>query len=181
MTPGVTRRALLALAGLPFAAHAQPAPPPEVAAGVPQARLLGSGTLRFFGLQVYDARLWVGPRFDADAPAAAPLGLELEYARALAGHRIAERSLVEMKRVDGIGPEQAERWLEAMRSLFPDVQPGDRLTAINRPGEGLHFHLNATPIGALREVEFARRFIAIWLGPQTSEPALRRLLLGRAA
>ena len=147
----------------------------------PIARLLGSGTLRFFGLHVYDARLWVGARFGPADPAASELALELEYARALKGQRIAERRLAEMQRGEAFGAEEGERWLAAMRTLFPDVRAGDRLSAINRPGEGLAFFLNAAPIGALRELGFARRFLAIWLGPQTSEPALRWQLLGRSA
>ncbi len=181
MVSSLTRRALLACAALPPWAAAQAPAPPEVVDGVAQARLLGSGTLRFLGLRVYDARLWVGPRFDPAAPAAAPLALELEYARQLSGARIAERSLLEMRRVDGIGAEQGARWLAALRALFPDVHPGDRLTAVQQPGAGLRFFLNARPIGELRDPDFAGRFVAIWLGPQTSEPALRRQLLGGAA
>lgn len=184
---GPTRRAALALlmVGLSFGpaagARAQAATAPaEVAAQLPAARLLGSGTLRFFGLSVYDARLWAGEGFDAQDPAGAPLALELVYRRSLDGTRIAERSLVEMQRVDGIGAEQGQRWLAAMQALFPDVRAGDRLTGLHLPGAGLRFFLNSKPIGELRDPEFARRFLGIWLGPNTSEPALRRALLGRA-
>ena len=183
MASGLTRRAWLAGAAVPAWALAQvvaSAPPAEVADGLAQARLLGSGTLRFLGLRVYDARLWVGPGFDSADPVAAPLALELAYARSLSGARIAERSLVEMQRVAGIGAEQGQRWLVAMQALFPDVRSGDRLTGLHLPGAGLRFFLNAKPIGELRDPEFARRFLAIWLGPNTSEPALRRALLGLA-
>ena len=181
MTRGPRRRALLLamLAGAAGAARSQ-AVPREVAAHLAQARLQGSGALRFFGLHVYDARLWVGPQFDPAEPAAAELALELEYARAFKGARIAERSLVEMQRGDPFGVADGERWLAAMRRLFPDVRAGDRLSALNRPGEGLAFFLNAGALGVLPEAGFARRFLAIWLGPQTSEPGLLRQLLGSA-
>ncbi|MEO6410202.1 MAG: chalcone isomerase family protein [Burkholderiaceae bacterium] len=184
MTQGSSRRAwlltaLVALAGA-SRAHAQvQTVPREVAANLADARLLGSGTLRFFGLHVYDARLWVGPHFDPVEPAASELALELEYRRDLKGQRIAERSLVEMQRGEPFGTEQGARWLAAMRNLFPDVRAGDRLSAINRRGEGIAFYLNGAPIGVLHDTGFARRFLAIWLGPHTSEPGLRRQLLGR--
>ena len=40
--------------------------------------------------------------------------------------------------------------------------------------------LNGRAGGELRDAEFARRFIGIWLGEQTSQPALRQSLLGGA-
>ena len=49
---------------------------------------LGEGTLRWFGIKVYEARLWTpggAPDF------ARPLRLELRYARALRGPAIAAR------------------------------------------------------------------------------------------
>ncbi len=149
-----------------------------MAAELPAARLLGSGRLTFFGLHVYDARLWAAPGFEADRWATLPLALELEYARALVGRKIAERSLDEMKRAGPIADEPAARWLAAMTELFPDVARGDRITGVQRPGEAAHFFVNARARGAQRDAEFTRRFFGIWLAPQTSEPALRRALLG---
>jgi hypothetical protein len=74
------------------------APPPEVAAELPGARLQGRARLRFLGLRVYDARLWApAAGRQRDWAAAAPLALEIEYARSLDGGQIAERSLVEMR------------------------------------------------------------------------------------
>ena len=187
MTQGASRRAVLQtmlalLAGAAGGARSQAdrGVPREVAAHVAQARLQGSGALRYFGLHVYDARLWVGPQFDPADPAVSELALELDYAREFKGLRIAERSLTEMQRGEAFGAADGERWLGAMRRLFPDVRPGDRLCAVNRPGDGIAFFLNAGALGALPEAGFARRFLAIWLGPQTSEPGLRRQLLGSA-
>jgi hypothetical protein len=151
--------------------------PPEVAAELPGARLLGSGRLTYFGLHVYDARLWVTDGFSADGFAEHPLALELEYARALVGKLIAERSLDEMKRVGGFSDDQGQRWLSAMTRTFPDVGKGTRLTGVHRPGESARFFRDAKPQGEVPDAEFARRFFGIWLSPQTSEPKLRTALL----
>ena len=181
----VTRRAVLAAAlggGMAVVftgAGAQPAAPAEVAAGVAGARLLGTGRLTYFGLHVYDARLWVTDGFAADNFAKLPLALELEYARALVGKLIAERSLDEMKRVGGFSDEQGQRWLAAMTQMFPDVTKGDRLTGLHRPGEAANFYLNGKVRGEVRDAEFAQRFFGIWLSPKTSEPKLRTALLGQ--
>ena len=83
--------ALAALAALGVAGvHAQtpvtpatPAPAPEAAAELGAAKLQGSGTLRFMGLRIYDARLWLGATAVGADWTAAPLALELDYARSL--------------------------------------------------------------------------------------------------
>jgi hypothetical protein len=178
-TQPLTRRAcVLALMAVPLALRAQTVAPAEVAAELPGARLLGSGRLTYFGLSVYDARLWVGDGFAAEQYGTKPLALELEYARTLYGSLIAERSLDEMKRVGGFSDEQAQRWLDTMKKTFPDVNKGDRITGLQRPGEATRFFFNSAPRGEVRDADFTRRFFGIWLSPQTSEPKLRQALLG---
>jgi hypothetical protein len=169
--------ALLAAAGRARASVA----PPEVAALLPAARLQGSARLRFLGLAVYDARLWSGPRAVGD-DWDVPLALEIVYLRALEGARIAERSLAEMRRQGEIDPGTADRWLQAMTAVFPDVREGDRITGVGKPREAARFFVNGRLRGEVGDGEFARRFFGIWLSPQTSEPALRRALIhgGRA-
>jgi Chalcone isomerase-like len=178
----LTRRALLlALAGGPAALWAQAAVPAEVAAELPGAKLLGSGRLTFLGLAIYEARLWAGEGFKAEAYEQTPLAIELEYARTLYGKLIAERSLDEMKRAGDIKEAQAESWLATLKQTFPDVAKGDRITGVYRPGESARFFLNGKTIGEVRDAEFARRFFGIWLSPKTSEPKLRLALLGPLA
>lgn len=172
-----------------------PAPPAEVTTEVPGAKLQGNGTLRFLGLRVYDARLWLGssalgnsalgsPALGSSALgadwAAAPLALELIYARSLDGVKIAERSLSEMRRQGDIPADVADRWLAAMKQVFPDVKAGDRITGVNVPGLGVRFFINGRMKEELRDTTFARYFFGIWLSPKTSEPALRDSLLGKA-
>lgn len=167
-------------------AQAAAKPPPEVVAELPEARLQGSGRLRYFGLHVYDARLWVGPGYPREAPgredyASQVLALELEYARSLDGTKIAERSIEEMERAGKLPAAQVQAWLEFMRQAFPDVRAGSRLTGLQRPGESARFFIDGRPGRELRDAEFARRFFGIWLAPQTSQPALRLALLGSGA
>lgn len=173
---------ILGLAGWPFIAHvamASRAPlPPELSGVLPQARLLGEATLRWVGLPIYDIRLWGDSASARSQPEASRLALELRYARALEGARIAQRSLQEMQGLDAVPRERAERWLEAMRGIFPDVAKGDRLTGLQLPGEATRFWRNGQPIGELRDAEFTRLFFGIWLSPRSSQPQLREALLG---
>lgn len=175
------RRACLGALALLLAApgvHAQSVPPAEVSGDLPGARLQGEGRLRFLGLHVYDALLWTQRPLAASDAERAPVALELRYARSLRGALIAERSIDEMRRVSAFDEEQAQRWLGAMKQLFPDVNAGDRITGVHRPGEGARFHVNGRLAGEVRDPLFARLFFGIWLSPRTSEPQLRNALLG---
>ncbi len=168
--------ALAVTAALPVRASMAP---PEIAAELPGVRLLGSGSLRFLGLSVYDARLWA-PRPLADTDyAGVPLALELEYARRLAGRLIAERSIAEMRRIGAFDDAQAERWQAQLGAAFPDVERGDRITGVQQPGRASRFFVNGRAAGEVRDAEFTRLFFGVWLAPQTSQPQLRAALLGK--
>ncbi len=160
------------------AAHPRATPPAEVVAALPGARLVGQGTLRWFGLAVYEARLWAADGFDALRFEAHPFALELRYLRRLEGAAIADRALQEMRRSGPIDDPDATAWRTAMRMAFPDVSPGDRLTGLHDPARGTRFHFNGRVTTAIADGAFAKRFYAVWLGAQTSQPALRAQLLG---
>ena len=85
-----------------------------------------------------------------------------------------------MQRQGEIDPAVGQRWLAAMKQIFPDVQAGDRITGLNVPGMGARFFINGRLQGDVRDAEFARRFFGIWLSLQTSEPTLRQALLGKS-
>jgi Chalcone isomerase-like len=142
------------------------------------SRLQGEAGLRFFGLRIYQARLWTLPDFRPQRSEDQPLVLELEYQRDFKGREIAERSLQEMRRIEGFSEEQAARWLSQMQRLFPDVRPGDRISGRHLPGRGAEFWVNGRQAGRVEDPDFARLFFGIWLAPTTSEPALRLALLG---
>lgn len=173
--------AALSALGLPAASATDadgPAAPAEITTELPSARLLGSGRLTFFRLPVYEARLWVSSGFTAANSAQVPLALELQYARAVGGKLIAERSLSEMKKLGEVTDEQSTRWLAEMTRLFPDIAQGERLTGVHRPGESARFFFNGRLRGEVRDADFARLFFSVWLSPRTSEPQLRQALLG---
>jgi hypothetical protein len=138
--------------------------------------------MRFFGLHIYDARLWSAAPVagdGADQPLA--LALALIHARALVGEQIASRSLKEMARIGAMSDEQSARWLQAMTRLLPDVRGGDRLTGVQCPGQAARFFLNGVLRGEVPDADFTRLFFGIWLSPRTSEPRLRAQLLGGAS
>jgi len=153
--------------------------PPEIQAELPGARHGATATLRFLGMRIYDARVWSHAPIVGDGAAQA-LAIEIHYARPLSGSRIASRSLDEMKHIGHVTDAQAQRWLQSMARLFPDVRPGDRITGVQRPGHSACFYVNGSAVGDIVDPDFVRLFFGIWLSPRTSEPALRAQLIGAA-
>ncbi len=157
-------------------AHAQTA---AVKAAVPEASLLGKGNYSWFGLSLYQARLWTDKKnFSTTAWLASSFALELIYARKLYGERIAVASIDEIKKL-GIGaPAQHDAWLAAMKKIFPDVEEGMQLTGVYVPGQATRFYRDGLFIGEVSDPEFGPAFFGIWLHPKTSAPKLRAALLG---
>ena len=133
----------------------------------------GSGELRRFGFLVYEAQLWAAA--NTTNPADPPIALQLTYKREIAGLKIVDASIDQMRAL-GANDHQLADWSVAMRRIFPDVKPGDQLTGIYRTGSAT-FLYNNRPIGEIRDPEFARLFFGIWFDPRTSEPKLRSHLL----
>ena len=185
MPSPLTRRTLaLALVGtaLPWAtADETDMPPALLRQTLAGATLAGKGQMRFLQLRIYDARLWVMPQFDAHAYERQPLALELTYHRTFSSSAIAQRSIEEIQRQRTLSPAQAERWRQTLADVLPDVQAGDRLTSLYLPAQGMRLWRGNQELSPIQDAELAQLFFGIWLSPRTSEPQLRRALLGHVA
>jgi hypothetical protein len=167
----------LALGCTTLATNAQTLAAPAAGAA-PNLTLQGEGTMRFFGLKVYDIRLWTGMQRFSHAE---PFALELVYDMALKGRDIAERSVTEMRGI-GIRDEiKLKRWGEEMARVFPDVKAGDALIGVSIPGKEARFYSRDKLIATIPDPEFARAFFDIWLSDKTSAPGVRSKLLGTQA
>ena len=148
--------------------HASPLP------HLPHFEAVGNGTMRFFGLRIYDATLW-SP--DGVWSASQPYALELVYARSFDGGAIAQRSIEEMRAQRPWPEATLARWEKDMRALFPNVDKGDRLIGVRMPGAGATFYSGTRKLGQIRDEAFAEAFFGIWLHPATRAPDLRAQLL----
>jgi len=144
------------------------------AALVPSAQKVGEGQLRRWGFLVYDATLWsTTGRFEPDQPFA----LSLTYARSISRDQIVEASLDQMREL-GVDVDQHPEWAQALREVFVDVNEGDTLTGVHRPGEGAVFFEGDRLTGQIDQ-NLSQAFFAIWLDPDTTAPDLRLALLGK--
>ncbi len=167
-----------------FVAAGAQALPEAVRAGEPGWRQWGSGEMTWFGISLYRATLWVAGA-DADSgnlpgnlPSNAPIALQLDYRRDIPRERLVQSSLDEMRRL-GADEAQLARWATDLRRVFPDVKVGDSIVGVHHPGRGASFYHRGQASGEIADAEFARRFFAIWLDPETRSPSVRAALLKR--
>lgn len=132
----------------------------------------GSGEMRWLGISLYQATLYVAGN-DAGQ---APLALRLEYRRDIPGARLVQASMEEMRRL-GADPARLPDWEAQLQRLFPDVRKGDTITGVRVPGRGVRFFHQDLLRGEVSDAEFGRWFFAIWLHPDSRSPALRSQLL----
>lgn len=144
-------------------------------------RELGRHRFRFWGFDVYEAVVRVGPGFEPMTWERYPLALGLTYARDFRGADIARRSIEEIERQGSLREATRQRWLAQLMAVLPDVRAGDTVYGTYRPDQGVQFWRQRESwqsLGDVADAELARRFMGIWLSPQTSEPAMRQALLG---
>lgn len=161
-----------------LAGWAAGAPPEQVTSALGDGRQLGTNKFTWFGLHVYDAQIWSNvpnQQFDYTKH---PCWLELTYARDFKGSDIAERSKDEMKEIGAGNDEKREAWEKKLAEIFPNVKKGDSLSALHVPGKSMQFFHNGKPLAQIQDMELAKAFMGIWLDAKTSEPKMRKKLLG---
>jgi hypothetical protein len=144
---------------------------------IPNAKKVGAGRMTYLALPVFDATLYAPGGVYAPGK---PFALTLSYLRTLKGKDIARNSVEQMRRQGGYSDAQLKAWGTAMSGIFPDVAKGSSLTGVRQADGSTAFYRGDARIGQVDDPAFSRAFFDIWLGEKTSQPALRKQLLGKA-
>ena len=156
--------------------------PTQIQQAIANARLAGEGRFRWFGLSIYDAQLWVGDKgYQTSSPDTASYALDLRYARAFEGSKIAQSSIDQMRKIGSGSEADYGPWLTQMKAIFPNVVEGSHITGVFLPGIGARFYFNGKTVGEIADPKFAEAFFGIWLSPKTTDASLRKKLLTDAA
>jgi hypothetical protein len=168
-------------------ALAQPAAavslPRPVLATAGALQMAGAGEMRWFGLKLYDAALWVDSAQPAGAGCPAlqkPYALALRYTRAISGEALVTASIEEIRRLGETNEGRLARWKPLLEKALPSVAPGDTLVGLHEPGRGASFWHQGQLTARIDDAELAGAFFGIWLDARTREPRLRARLLGLA-
>jgi hypothetical protein len=138
-------------------------------------KVVGEARLKIMFWKIYDAKLSAANGlWNADTPFA----LSLTYLRDFDGQEIASRSVDEMREIGYEDEVLLAKWYEQMRAVFPDIKEGENITGVMDENKNTHFYHEGKLIGSIDDKAFTQSFFGIWLHEKTSEPKMRKQLLG---
>lgn len=149
-------------------------PSAVISSHVPQAELVGSGTLSYMVWNVYDAALYApNGDFNADDNFA----LSIHYLRPLEGAKIVKHTVRAIEKMGFADKALLSNWGDQLLSFMPDVDDGVVITGIRAQSGETLFYQHDKLIGTISDSEFGRWFFDIWLGENSQRPELRQALL----
>ena len=138
--------------------------------------LIGEGTLKVFVWDLYDLKLFSETNSFSWQN---KFILEFDYKRELKKDKVIEASLKEMRRQKGVSEKQINAWKTHLELGINTVWEGTKAAVEWAPDGQITFHYEGKAPVTINDKLFAKSFINIWLGQETSEPELRSALLGK--
>lgn len=143
---------------------------------------VGRGDMRWFGIDLYEARLLNRDGRYRPAGDTGPLALEITYRRNISRERLVSTTEREWQRLEAeLGLQDDSRvadWVAALARIWPDVAPGDRILALREAEGPTRFYGNDGLLGIVEDPAFGPAFLGIWLHPDTRASDLRAALIG---
>ena len=140
-----------------------------------QLKTVGTAKLSWFMMDVYKASLHTEDGVYTDKQY--PQALKIRYQRDFNKEVLVEATAKEWQKMP-ISRQQYKPWLKQLSTLWPDVKRGDSITfLVAENGQGSFYHNNRL-LGQVDNMEMSEAFLAIWLAQNTSQPRLRRQLIG---
>ena len=151
--------------------------PSEVAKAMPNAAPLGSATTRVLGFALYEAELFTpnGSAFSM----AQPFALTLTYKRTFRGGKLAEATVDEIARIEGIDASALDGLFAEFEACFRDVAPGDRVMGYGPSADGVDIYVRGARTCQINDSGIRQRFFNIWLSDASRDPDGARQLRGQ--
>lgn len=138
-------------------------------------RLVGQGGMTWMFMDIYHASLYSGD--GTYQKSVYPQALTIKYKKNISKSQLIKATKGQWKKLS-VDNAVYQTWVKDLDRLWPDIKKGDQLTLfIEQSGNGYFYH-NGTPLGSVDSPEFASAFLSIWLSENTSQPALRKKLIG---
>ena len=140
----------------------------------PRLLSVGSATLRWFGIHVYDISLYTeDQKYTTNGTAV----ISICYNISIKHSRLQKTTLKEWQRMSKGTAEQQEQWIKQLDALWPDIKSGESLTAYRHAGGPTQFYFGDRLLGAVADKAFGPAFFAIWLDSECRYPKLRDEIL----
>ncbi len=162
---------------------------PTASVGSSTLRLNGAGIRTRFVVQVYTAGLYLGARADTPEAVLAAPGAKRLHVVMLRDIDASELGRLFTRGMQDNAPkEEFSKSVPGtlrMADIFSEkkrLAKGENFSVDFVPGVGTQVLVNGKPAGEpIAEPEFFRALMAIWLGPNPADAALKQALLGQAA
>ncbi|MDX2319835.1 MAG: chalcone isomerase family protein [Moritella sp.] len=140
-----------------------------------QFKKIGQGEMSWLFFDLYHASLY--SESGDYRSQGYPQALKIIYKRDIYSDDLVDVTEKEWLKL-GLTPETYQEWLPVLLTMWPDIKDGDELVfLVQADGRGYFYHNNLV-LGGIDSHEFSSAFLAIWLSENTSEPGLRRQLIG---
>ncbi len=130
----------------------------------------GEGEMSYLFWTLYSAEFYT-------APSGSERALKIEYYRAIDSEDLVDATEDQWNKL-GYSNSNIQRWLKPLYAMWPNVEEGSTLTIRVAEDNVSRFYFDEQPIGTIQDKNFGDAFLAIWLSENTSEPGLRKQLLG---
>jgi chalcone isomerase-like protein len=173
--PFATLLALLIFIGSAIAAPPAHRPlPSQVLSQAPGMHPFGKGRHSWWGIQMYDATLWiVGPQWSATETHA----LDIEPSRVVPADTLVKNAIKEMRDLKVGDESKLKAWQAEMNKVMPDVRPGDQIVIFCPDINRTLVYLNDSSTGEVADPSFCPAIMSVWLHPQTKHQSMRKSLL----
>lgn len=160
---------------------------PEITENFEKPKLVGKNEFKFFGLKVYNIQLVDEERFNIKNYNTNrsflyqnQIAIVIDYKRDFSRETLVKKTVDEIARINNINyPVILDQYQSHFQRIFSPVFAGDRKTAIFNVKSGVKLFLNGKPIGEIKDLIFAKRFMEVWLSEKSAYPKMTKEILGK--
>lgn len=153
---------------------------------------IGEGKMKVLFWKVYKAEFYAKDKYDLIN--VYPKALKLTYQRNIEKKEFIDATedqwnkLNQQLAVKTVSKSVETKWLSKLSNIFPNITEDDVILFILNENKQANFYLKALQknktdnyklIGSITDPLFGEHFLSIWLSKYTSEPKLRKSLLGQ--
>ena len=148
----------------------------EILNSINNPKLIGKSQLSFFGLKIYDIALWSE---DDKFSYKKKFAINIKYKRNITKKELIDRSITEIKKTYEITNLEEKKYHQKLSKIFVNISEDDQKTVIFNPKIGVKLYFNSKLLGEIKDLDFARKFVDIWLSDESSYPKISKKLTGK--
>ncbi|MFT6984640.1 MAG: hypothetical protein ACJAT7_000437 [Psychromonas sp.] len=138
-------------------------------------KMVGQGEMSWLFINLYHASFY--SQSGEYQEQVYPQALKIVYQQDIDKEDLVSATEKEWRKLS-LNNKQYQNWLTELTQLWPDIKKGDQLLfRVEADGRGLFYHNNQL-LGGINSDQFSAAFLSIWLSKNSSEPKLRKQLLG---